>query len=173
MMKKLLIIASILAAINGPAQAQEGGLIFQDKPQPLPDIEFKDGDGATHKLHEFRGKTILLNIWATWCWPCRKEMPTLDRLQATLGSERFQVVTLSIDTEGLDKVKKFFADLNVQNLPIYIDPTTRATGDLGVSGLPTTLLIDPSGRELARLIGPAEWDSAEMHALLKKHIGAN
>jgi len=172
-MKRLLIIVVALMAANGTSQAQDSSLVFQDKPQPLPNIEFQDGNGATHKLDEFRGKTILLNIWATWCWPCRKEMPTLDRLQAALGSEHFRVLTLSIDTEGLDKVKKFFADLNVQNLPIYIDPTTRVSGDLGVSGLPTTLLIDPNGQELARLIGPAEWDSAEMQALLKKHIAAN
>lgn len=166
-------MATVLVAMGNAAKAQDSNLVFQDKPRSLPNISFQDEAGATHKLEEFRGKTILLNLWATWCWPCRKEMPTLDRLQATLGSERFQVITLSIDTEGLDKVKKFFADLNVQHLPIYVDPTTRVTGDLGVSGLPTTLLIDPRGEELARLIGPAEWDSADMQTLLRKYIQPN
>lgn len=170
MTRRLLTIVAVLMAMGSAAKAQDSNLVFQDKPRPLPDIAFQDEAGATHKLAEFRGKTVLLNIWATWCWPCRKEMPTLDRLQAALGGKRFEVVALSIDMEGLDKVKKFIADLSIQHLPIYIDPTSRVTGDLGVSGLPTTLLIDPSGEELARLIGPAEWDSADMQTLLKKYI---
>lgn len=170
MIRRLLVMTIVSVTVFPPIIAHADNLVFQDKPQSLPDISFQDADGINHHLHDFHGKTILLNLWATWCFPCRQEMPTLDRLQANLGSDKFQVVTLSIDTEGIDKVRKFFADLNIQHLPLYIDSSMKVAADLGASGLPTTLLINPDGQEIARLVGPAEWDSADMQTTLKRHI---
>ncbi len=112
-----------------------------------------------------RGKVVLLNIWATWCTPCRKEMPTLDRLQTALGGTDFEVVALSIDRR-MDAVRKFFAEIGIQKLAMYLDSSAKATRQLGAVGLPTTLLIDREGREIARLIGPAEWDSPDIAAFI-------
>src|SRR5262249_34528033 len=113
-------------------------------------------------LADFKGKVVLLNIWATWCGPCRKEMPALDRLQAALAGPDFEVVALSIDRGGMDAVRKFFADIGIRNLAMYLDSSGQALRTLSALGLPTTLLIDREGREIGRLIGPAEWDSPEM-----------
>lgn len=172
MKKRAILIAAFLIALMSSSTAQERGFVFHESPQPLPDLRFQDESGAPHRLTEFHGKTILLNIWATWCGPCKKEMPTLDRLQAALGGETFQVVALSVDVNGPEIVKKFYAEIHIRNLTLYNDRTNRAAADLGVVGLPTTLLINQNGQELGRLVGPAEWDSAEMQGLLKKHIRA-
>jgi thiol-disulfide isomerase/thioredoxin len=117
-----------------------------------------DVEGKSRGLSDFQGKFILLNIWATWCVPCRKEMPALDRLEATRGGRDFQVVPLSIDRGGADVVRKFFAEIGIKKLEIYLDVSGDATRKLSVVGLPTTLIIDREGREMGRLIGPAEWD---------------
>ena len=109
-------------------------------------------------LADFRGKLLLLNIWATWCGPCREEMPTLDRLQTRLGGADFEVVALSIDREGVDAVRDFYAELELNALRIYVDTSTMTPINLNVLGIPTTLLLDRNGRELGRYTGPAEWD---------------
>ncbi|MFQ5566596.1 MAG: TlpA family protein disulfide reductase [Paracoccaceae bacterium] len=113
---------------------------------------------------------MLLNIWATWCAPCLREMPTLDRLQAQLGGPDFEVVALSIDRAGLKVVQNFYEKVGIQHLAMYIDSTGKGVRKLGISGLPTTFLIDRAGRELGRLIGPAEWDSSEMVAFIRKQL---
>jgi thiol-disulfide isomerase/thioredoxin len=113
---------------------------------------------------------VLLNVWATWCGPCRKEMPGFDRLQAQLGGKHFQVAALSLDRGGEAAVQKFYAETGVHRLAIFIDVSGRAGSTLGLIGLPGTLLIDSQGREVARLIGPAEWDSPEMLAFLQSQI---
>jgi thiol-disulfide isomerase/thioredoxin len=172
MTRLLVLIAVFLLASMSLSGAQESGFVFHQSPQPLPALTFADDSGALHSLRDFSGKTILLNIWATWCLPCREEMPTLDRLQAALGDDRFQVVALSIDAAGIEAVKTFFADINIRNLTIYIDPTTKSAADFGAVGLPTTLLIDRHGQELGRRVGPAAWDSPDMRDLLKKFISA-
>jgi len=130
----------------------------------------RDGAGARRKLSDFRGKFVLLNIWATWCIPCRKEMPTLDRLQGRLGGPDFEVVVLSIDRKGPDVVRKFYADVGIRNLAVNIDAKAEATSALATVGVPTTLLIDRQGQEIGRLIGPAVWDSPEMIDFLKTTI---
>jgi thiol-disulfide isomerase/thioredoxin len=145
--------------------------IVPDSPKPLPAIVFADGDGKTGSLADFRGRFVLLNIWATWCVPCRKEMPALDRLQAKLGGPDFEVVTLSIDRGGADAVRKFYADVGIRNLTITLDAKSEAPFKLGTVGVPTTLLIDREGQEIGRLIGAAEWDSPEMIEFLKSTIG--
>jgi thiol-disulfide isomerase/thioredoxin len=142
----------------------------RNSPVVLPNVTFRDSNGTTRSLSEFKGKTVLLNLWATWCAPCRQEMPSLDRLQAKLGSEGFQVVTLSMDRAGIRPVLRFFEELAITNLTSYIDDSGEGMYDLGATGLPTSLLINAEGQEVARLIGPAEWDSPEVLTFLKGRI---
>ena len=144
--------------------------IMHDTPKPVPAIQFADGEGRTRTLADFHGKVVLLNVWATWCAPCRQEMPTLDRLQANLGGADFEVVALSVDRKGPDAVKRFYAEIGIQHLSLFIDVTGSASQEFGVFGLPATLLIDRQGQELGRLAGPAEWDGAETIAFLKTVI---
>lgn len=156
-------LAAALLAGTGTtlAMAQEipKKFIMHAAPKPVAAITFEDAQGGKRSLADFHGKVVLLNIWATWCVPCRKEMPALDRLQTTLGGDGFEVVPLSIDRGGMDVVRKFYAEVGIQKLGIYRDISGSATRQLGAVGIPTTLLIDRKGREIGRLIGPAEWDS--------------
>jgi thiol-disulfide isomerase/thioredoxin len=136
-------------------------------PKPVPELTFLDGEGGEVTLAEFRGKVVVLNLWATWCAPCRREMPSLDRLQAELGDRGLAVIALSLDRGDVAKVREFFDELEIANLAIYRDPDARASRELDALGLPTTIVIDRAGQEVGRLLGPAEWDGADALALLR------
>ncbi len=138
--------------------------------EPVPELELLDGECRELTLDSFKGQTLLLNIWATWCVPCREEMPALDRLQAKLGGPDFRVVALSIDRGGLPVVKDFSEELGLQSLGIYVDPSGNAANKVGTVGIPTTLLVDRNGREVARAIGPAEWDSSEVVQFMGEYL---
>jgi thiol-disulfide isomerase/thioredoxin len=161
---------------NPPApsspEAEKSGRSFvvHDTPQAVPELSFVDGDGRELALADFRGRTILFNVWATWCVPCREEMPALDRLQAKLGGSGFEVVPLSIDREGLPKVKAFYKEFGLKAVGIYVDTSGKAAYRLGAVGIPTTLLINPEGLEAGRLIGPAEWDSPELVTIIQQQL---
>lgn len=159
-----LIIATSTAAASEPLATK---VIMRSSPKIVQAIEFTDGEGKPRSLSDFRGKIVLLNIWATWCVPCRKEMPALDHLQAALGGPEFQVLPLSIDRGGIDVVRKFFTEIGIKKLGLYLDQSSEAAGKLGIVGLPTTLILDRSGREIGRLIGPAEWDEPENIQFIK------
>jgi thiol-disulfide isomerase/thioredoxin len=165
------ILAAALA-MGQPTRAADApeNLIVHEAPKPLPAIRFEDGEGHAQALGDFRNKLVLLNIWATWCVPCRREMVTLDRLQGDLGGADFQVIALSIDRGGAVAVRKFFSEIGVQRLTVHLDVAGEAFQALGVVGLPTTVLIDRQGREIGRLIGPSDWDAPEMVAFLKSVI---
>lgn len=141
-----------------------------ESPQSLPEISFQDELGKPLTLPQFQGKVVLLNIWATWCAPCRAEMPTLDRLQKRLGSENFTVVALSIDFNGVKAIRDFYSEIGIKNLTIYIDESGRTLDKLHIRGVPATLLIDRHGREVGRMLGPAEWDSPEFLIFLDRYI---
>jgi thiol-disulfide isomerase/thioredoxin len=132
-------------------------------PKTLPVLTFKDANGAEKSLADWRGRTVLLNLWATWCVPCRKEMPALDALEAKLGGPDFEVVAVNIDTRDPDKPKAWLKDVGIQKLSYYADSQAKVFQDLKAIGkafgMPTTLLVDPNGCELATLAGPAEWAS--------------
>ena len=157
----------IVAAWSGAVAQAPGNFIMHKAPKPVAAIQFEDAQSQSRSLADFRGKIVLLNIWATWCVPCREEMPALDRLQAMLGGADFVVVPVSIDRGGMDVVRKFYAEIGIERLGMYLDTSAKATRELAVVGLPTTLLVDREGREIGRLIGPAEWDSAEVVEFLK------
>lgn len=139
-------------------------------PEPLPAFTFQGADGKALTIGDFKGKTILLNLWATWCAPCRHEMPSLDRLQKALGSDTFEVVAISLDRDGHAAAKKFLADIKTENLEFYIDPTGKEGFNLKPVGLPTTYLIDAQGQEIGRLTGPAEWDSEAAKKLISAEL---
>ena len=155
------------AALNS---GQMTAFVFKKTPEPLPEVSFTDASGKAMTLAAFKGKTVLLNLWATWCAPCRKEMPDLDRLQKELGSDRFEVVALSVDRQGVEAARKFLDGIKVENLKLYIDPTARAATTLRAVGMPTTILINAEGREVGRLVGPAEWHSADAKRLIEASL---
>lgn len=135
-----------------------------------PELVFADADGKDRKLSDFRGKLVLLNLWATWCAPCVKEMPSLERLQAKRGGDRFLVLALSQDRGGLFQVRQFYEAQGLDGLDIFVDKTMASARALKAGALPTTLLIDPEGREIGRLVGAAEWDAPEAIAYIDWYL---
>src|SRR5690606_35859467 len=135
-------------------------------PRELPLISFQDATGQTVTLADFQGRVILLNLWATWCPPCREEMPSLDRLNAKLGSPSFEVVALSLDRDP-DLLKPFYQDFGIRMLRHYVDPTTKVSDTLRAPGVPTTLLMAREGRVIGRAMGPAAWDGPQVEALIE------
>jgi thiol-disulfide isomerase/thioredoxin len=154
----------------GSAAQGVGQLIRRAEPQTMPDLVFSSADGKPHHLSEWRGKVVLLNLWATWCAPCKAEMPSLDRLQAKLGSDAFTVLAISVDRGGMDKPASFFASNSINHLTLYNDNTPQSLTDLRVSGLPVSVIFDKEGREVARLIGPADWDGPRVTAQIEEFI---
>ncbi len=146
--------------------------VFEAPERPDP-VRFVDGEGNARSFDNWKGKVVLVNLWATWCGPCRHEMPALDRLQAELGGAEFDVLAVSLDRSGLDLPKAFYAENKIEHLGLYNDASARTGVALGVFGMPTTVLLDREGRLLGRLVGPAEWDAPEAVALMKAAIGSD
>jgi thiol-disulfide isomerase/thioredoxin len=162
----------VAGAPTGPgsnvlSQGHMAAFVFRKAPEPLPEFSFQDATGRERTLADWRGKVVLLNLWATWCVPCRKEMPALDRLQAEMGSDRFEVVAVSVDRTGLQGARKFLDETKAGRLALYAEPSARLASTLRAVGLPATLLIDAEGREIGRLLGPAEWDSEDAKRLIR------
>jgi thiol-disulfide isomerase/thioredoxin len=155
---------------NPLSQGHVAAFVFRKTPEDLPEVNFKDAEGRDRTLADWRGKVVLLNLWATWCLPCRKEMPSLDRLQKEMGSDKFEVVAISVDRKGAEASKKFLDETQVDRLALYVDATARLSSTLRAVGLPATLLLDTSGREIGRLLGPAEWDSEDAKRLIRSAL---
>ena len=151
--------AGELAEIDKLARAALPLLAVHESPQPIPEHVFLDGDENETSLDAYRGKILLVNFWATWCPPCRHEMPALDRLQEAMGGPDFAVVAVNLDRNGLKRATEFYELKNIRSLDIHLDPKAEAAGKMRVVNLPTSLLVDRSGREIGRLAGVEEWDS--------------
>jgi thiol-disulfide isomerase/thioredoxin len=168
--------AKVADAVKDMAKGEVAAMNISKKPEKLPDLAFNDPDGKPVSLAAFKGKTLLLNVWATWCVPCRAEMPELDKLQGELGSDKFQVVAVNIDTSRPERPKKFFEDAGVKALTLYADPKANIFYELKQAGkalgLPVTMLIDPEGCQLGLMNGPAAWRSADGKALVTKAVEA-
>jgi thiol-disulfide isomerase/thioredoxin len=152
------------------AHGEVAALTMAATPLRLPDLAFEDADGKPKKLSDWRGRTVLVNLWATWCVPCRKEMPALESLQAKLGGPNFEVVAVNIDTRDPEKPKNFLKEANLTRLGYFSDQKAKVFQDLKVVGralgMPTSVLVDGEGCEIATIAGPAEWDSDEAVKLI-------
>jgi thiol-disulfide isomerase/thioredoxin len=162
--------AKLAARLKPLVRGEIAALTLAPRPKPLPELAFDTADGTKASLADFKGRTVLLNLWATWCLPCRQEMPALDRLQGMFGTKDFAVVALSVDTARLERPKAFLHEIGVENLKLYTDNTAavfeilKQTGK--VIGLPATILIGKGGCEIGTMAGPAQWDSEDALALL-------
>ena len=164
-------VSTAIAAKLAPlATGELAALAIHSRPRPMPDVAFAQ-DGAATSVAAFKGRTILLNFWATWCAPCREEMPALDRLQGAAGDGSFSVVAVNIDTARLDRPKSFLSGIGVKNLAFYSDSSGNTFQMLQQSGklvgLPTSFLVGPDSCEIAVIAGPAKWDSADAMALIQ------
>ena len=164
-----------LARKIGPlVHGEVAALTMATRPLRLPDLAFDDAEGKPRKLSEWRGKTVLVNLWATWCVPCRKEMPALDSLQTKLGGRDFEVVAINIDTRDPEKPKNFLKEANLTKLTYFTDTKAKVFQDLKnigkALGMPTSVLVDGQGCELGTIAGPAEWASDDAIALIKAAV---
>ena len=165
------------AALAGPDRAQlealrEDGmkkLVFAD-PEALPDVGFTDRAGGKHGFEDWRGQWLLVNFWATWCAPCRQEMPGLDALAEEFAGRGLTVLPIATGRNAPAAMDRFLAEVGV-DLPVYLDPKQELARNLGVMGLPATLLIDPEGREVARMIGDADWSGDSARAIVAALLG--
>lgn len=167
-MLRMLILYTALAAGANMAvagdidfdAAKAGGLeLAAGDGKPVSDTVFTDPEGKEHKLDEYTGQVVLLNFWATWCAPCREEMPALNTLQKELGGDDFQVVTIASGRNSMPAIEKFFSEAEIDSLPILLDPRQKLAREFGVVAMPATILIDRDGNEVARMMGPADWAS--------------
>ena len=158
------------------ARGEVAALAAAHTPFLVPDLVFKDAEGHDRKLTDWRGRTVLLNLWATWCVPCRKEMPALDALQSSLGGPKFEVVAINIDTRDPAKPLAFLKEIGVTHLGYYSDQSAKVFQDLKLAGkafgMPTTLIVDRSGCEIGEMAGPAEWASADGLKLVSAAVGS-
>jgi thiol-disulfide isomerase/thioredoxin len=149
------------------AKGPIAGVIVHPQRKTLGTFTFKDETGKDTDLSAWKGRVVLLNLWATWCAPCRKEMPDIAKLQKELGSADFEVVALSVDRKGLAASQTFLKEIGADNLKTYTDQESKSLAAIQALGLPATILIDRNGQEAARILGPAEWASPEAQAMIK------
>ncbi len=174
-----IVAISLAMAVAVPAMGASGGpqivgwmqnVELYERTRPRPDFQWQDEQGQPVSLTDFAGKVVLFNFWATWCAPCIRELPSLDRLNTKLGGDKFIVVTLNIDRAGKPVALKMVKRLKLKTLALYLDPTLKISRALGVKVMPSTFLFDDEGRELGKLEGPAEWDAPEAIDFMKYFI---
>lgn len=181
MVRKILLTAAYIAASLGAnaAAAQDlsdlqvgdmRGLVIHSEPVDASALPFVLADDTEGALVDYAGQHVLLNFWATWCAPCREEMPSLQTLQDTLGGEAFQVVTLATGRNPPQAIRRFFDDEGITTLPQHRDINQQIAREMGIFGLPITVVLDPQGQEIARLRGDADWASPEAIAILEALI---
>jgi thiol-disulfide isomerase/thioredoxin len=144
--------------------------VVHPEPKPVAEISFTDAEQASLLLSDWEGRVVLVNLWATWCGPCREEMPELAELQQQLGSQDFEVVAISLDRQGAEVARPFLESVGAEALELYLDPSTDVLAAFRAVGLPASILIDRSGREVGRMFGPADWASPEAVRLIKAAI---
>ncbi len=159
------LLPSLEGGSGGPS-----GFAMAAQPQPAPTAEFRNASGKHLTLADFRGRVVLLNIWATWCGPCRAEMPSLDRLQALHKGDGLAVLAVSVDGGGSAPVRRFFQQSGIRNLPLYLDADSATARAFGARSIPTTLLIDRDGNVVGSLVGAMQWDSPDALALIRRYL---
>lgn len=170
----VVLVAIALTPAKPPSGPPRTGLvanfILSTASAPAPQSPFVDDKDVAYTLADFRGKVVLVNFWATWCAPCVREMPSLKRLHAKLGGDKFEVLAVSEDRRGWEVIAPFLARLDLRGLPAFHDVRSDLMRAFSVNGLPTTILFGRDGREIGRLVGPAEWDSDEALALVRQYL---
>jgi len=161
------------SALNDLRAGDMRKVAIHAEPKAMITTPFLDANGVEIDLSKFKGKTVLLNFWATWCAPCRAEMPSLDALNQTLGGDDFAVVTIATGRNPVPMIEQFFESTNVKSLPMLRDPKMSLARATGVFGLPVTLVLNPQGQEIARVQGEADWNSPDAHVLLNAFIKGN
>ena len=154
------------AALEALRDGSMKKLVFHAEPVGVPESEFTDAEGSEHRLADWRGKYVLVNFWATWCAPCRKELPALDALNRDFGPDGFEVLTIATGRNPVPAIKRLFGEVGVEGLPILLDPNQTLSREMGVFGLPVSVILDPEGREIARLSGDAEWSGDSARAIV-------
>jgi thiol-disulfide isomerase/thioredoxin len=160
-------------AVSDPLDALRAGDMRNlnlSAPQEIPDVAVTSLDGKEMRFSEHEGKVVLLNFWATWCAPCKEEMPALERLETRLGGDDFAVIPVATGRQSTASIEKFFTEADINALPIWLDPKSELARGVGVAGLPATLILDRDGKERGRLVGPAEWDGEHAVALIEAII---
>lgn len=161
-----------MSAISDLREGDMRKLILHNEPRDAIEAGFETVDGAPMSLAEYEGKIVVLNFWATWCAPCRHEMPSLSALEAEFGGDDFAVVTVATGRNPVPAMEQFFTEIEVDNLPLHKDPTQAYARQMGVLGLPMTMIIDAEGREIGRMIGDADWHSDSARAVVSALIEA-
>lgn len=168
--------AAVLERLRPLAKGEVAAFEVSREPVRSPSLSFMAPDGSRRDLDSFRGQTVLLNLWATWCEPCKREMPALDKLQAELGGARFEVAAVNIDTRNIERPKAWLDQAGIRSLAYYTDHEAKIFQDMRNAGLaegmPTTILVDANGCRLGRLSGPAEWASPDALKLIGAAIGS-
>ncbi len=168
--------APVLERLRPLAQGEVAAFEVSREPVRSPRLSFMAPDGSRRDLDSFRGQTVLLNLWATWCEPCKREMPALDKLQAELGGARFEVAAVNIDTRNIERPKAWLDQAGIRSLAYYTDHEAKIFQEMRNAGLaegmPTTILVDANGCRLGRLSGPAEWASPDALKLIRAAIGS-
>jgi thiol-disulfide isomerase/thioredoxin len=160
------------AALEALREGDMRKLQFHDEPREVSQAAFTTPGGESHTLADWKGKIVLVNFWATWCAPCRKEMALLDALQGEFGGEAFEVVAIATGRNPLPGIQRFFDEVGVTRLPILLDPSQAVAREMAVLGLPVSVILDPEGREIARLVGEADWSGESARAIVAALIGA-
>ena len=158
------------AALEALREGDMKKLVFHSEPKTVPQTPFETASGGTGTMSDYEGKVVVLNFWATWCAPCRKEMPMLSELQTELGGEDFEVVTIATGRNPPPAMKAFFEEIGVENLPLHRDPKSKIAREMGVFGLPITVVLDREGQEIARMQGDAHWNSDSAKSILRALI---
>ena len=165
-----VVMLPVVSVADGPVRGEMANFVMHPTPKPLSEIKFQDKNGETLSLGDFKGKLVFFHLWATWCAPCRREMPNVDFLQTKYMGRAFQVIALSLDRKGIDAVASFYRDVGISNLTIYLDQEAKTARKLRARGLPLTILLDAKGEEIGRLVGPANWKSHDAQRLIEFFI---
>lgn len=175
------LLAEDIAALKAARTGDMEKLVIHDEPRPRLETPFENAEGEELHISDFAGKVTLVNFWATWCPPCRKEMPSLDRLRGAMAGENFELIAISMDAASTEKIQAFFDKVpqsggephKIEHLDIYREPTLRIGQEGRIPGLPVTLILDREGREIARLQGEADWDTPEARRMLEAIVAAS
>lgn len=163
-----VLAGAVVMALRLPPPAVGRAVALHERSRALPAFSFEDGEGRERALVDWRGRVVVLNVWATWCGPCRDEMPSLDRMRAALGDAPVELVALSVDQGGTELIRRYYRDNGLDALEVYRMPFDAAEKALALPGIPVTLIVDREGNEAGRVIGEAAWDRPEVIQMLKR-----